>query len=75
MSQQTEQRQLEEIRLRPVVASAKNRLPVNEGILEIKYRDSWEQVCDAGWTQKNSHVVCGMMGFPSDKKYNKNFYK
>lgn len=72
---ETEQRQLEEIRLRPVVASAKNRLPVNEGILEIKYRDSWEQVCDAGWTQKNSHVVCGMMGFPSDKKYNKNFYK
>ncbi|XP_056395284.1 lysyl oxidase homolog 3 isoform X2 [Hyla sarda] len=72
---ETEQRQLEEIRLRPVVATAKNRLPVNEGILEIKYSDNWEQVCDVGWTQKNSYVVCGMMGFPSDKKYNKNFYK
>ncbi|XP_040275433.1 lysyl oxidase homolog 3 isoform X2 [Bufo bufo] len=72
---EAEQRQLEEIRLRPVIASAKNRLPINEGILEIKYRDTWEQVCDVGWTQKNSHVVCGMMGFPSDKKYNKNFYK
>ncbi|XP_071982587.1 lysyl oxidase homolog 3 isoform X3 [Engystomops pustulosus] len=72
---ETEQRQLEEIRLRSVIASAKNRLPINEGILEIKYRDTWEQVCDVGWTQKNSHVVCGMMGFPSDKKYNKNFYK
>ncbi|XP_069833151.1 lysyl oxidase homolog 3 isoform X2 [Dendropsophus ebraccatus] len=72
---ETEQRQLEEIRLRPVIATAKNRLPVTEGVLEIKYSDTWEQVCDVGWTQKNSHVVCGMLGFPSDKKYNKNFYK
>ncbi|XP_066428885.1 lysyl oxidase homolog 3 isoform X2 [Eleutherodactylus coqui] len=72
---ETEQRQLEEIRLRPVIASAKNRLPINEGILEIKYRDTWEQVCDVAWTQKNSHVVCGMLGFPSEKKYNRNFYK
>ncbi|XP_073442940.1 lysyl oxidase homolog 3 isoform X2 [Dendrobates tinctorius] len=71
---ETEQKQLEEIRLRPVIATAKNRLPITEGILEIKSSDSWEQVCDEGWTQKNSHVVCGMMGFPSDKKYNKNFY-
>ncbi|XP_077136600.1 lysyl oxidase homolog 3 isoform X3 [Ranitomeya variabilis] len=72
---ETEQKQLEEIRLRPVIATAKNRLPITEGVLEIKSSDSWEQVCDEGWTQKNSHVVCGMMGFPSDKKYNKNFYK
>ncbi|CAN2388281.1 Lysyl oxidase [Pristimantis euphronides] len=72
---ETEQRQLEEIRLRPVIASARNRLPINEGILEIKYRDTWELVCDVAWTQKNSHVICGMLGFPSDKKYNKNFYK
>ncbi|XP_077136598.1 lysyl oxidase homolog 3 isoform X1 [Ranitomeya variabilis] len=71
---ETEQKQLEEIRLRPVIATAKNRLPITEGVLEIKSSDSWEQVCDEGWTQKNSHVVCGMMGFPSDKKYNKNFY-
>ncbi|XP_063781954.1 lysyl oxidase homolog 3 isoform X3 [Pseudophryne corroboree] len=72
---ETEQRQVEEIRLRPVIANAKNRLPINEGILEIKYRDAWEQVCDEGWSQKNSHVVCGMLGFPSEKKFNKNFYK
>ncbi|KAM9329870.1 lysyl oxidase homolog 3 [Gastrophryne carolinensis] len=72
---ETEQRQVEEVRLRPVITSAKNRLPVNEGILEVKYRNSWEQVCDVGWTPKNSFVVCGMLGFPSDKKYNKNFYK
>ncbi|XP_075034556.1 lysyl oxidase homolog 3 isoform X2 [Mixophyes fleayi] len=72
---ETEQRQVEEIRLRPVIASAKNRLPINEGILEIKHRDAWEQVCDEGWSQTNSHVVCGMLGFPSEKKFNKNFYK
>ncbi|XP_075705014.1 lysyl oxidase homolog 3 isoform X3 [Rhinoderma darwinii] len=72
---ETEQGQLEEIRLRPVIASAKNRLPINEGVLEMKSSDTWGQVCDVGWTQKNSRVVCGMLGFPSDKKYNKNFYK
>ncbi|XP_077334376.1 lysyl oxidase homolog 3 isoform X4 [Lithobates pipiens] len=72
---ETEQRQVEEVRLRPVISSAKNRLPIHEGILEIKYRDTWEQVCDVGWTPANSLVVCGMLGFPSEKKFNKNFYK
>ncbi|CAI9612178.1 unnamed protein product, partial [Staurois parvus] len=72
---ETEQRQVEEVRLRPVITNAKNRLPAHEGILEIKYRNTWEQVCDVGWTPANSHVVCGMLGFPSEKKFNKNFYK
>eukprot|EP00079_Xenopus_tropicalis_P032275 XP_017946046.1 PREDICTED: lysyl oxidase homolog 3-like [Xenopus tropicalis] len=72
---ETEQRQVEEVRLRPVIASAKNRLPISEGILEIRHRDSWGQVCDIGWNEKNSRVVCGMLGFPSDKRVNKNFYK
>ncbi|XP_040189953.1 lysyl oxidase homolog 3 isoform X2 [Rana temporaria] len=72
---ETEQRQVEEVRLRPVITSAKNRLPTHEGILEINHRDTWEQVCDVGWTPANSLVVCGMLGFPSEKKFNKNFYK
>ncbi|XP_053556354.1 lysyl oxidase homolog 3 [Bombina bombina] len=72
---ETEQRQVEEVRLRSVVTNAKKRLPVSEGILEIRHRNSWDQVCDVGWTQKNSYVICGMLGFPSDKKVNKNFYK
>ncbi|XP_053313975.1 lysyl oxidase homolog 3 isoform X7 [Spea bombifrons] len=72
---ETEQRQVEEVRLRPVVASAKNRLPISEGILEIRHRDAWVQVCDVGWTPKNSRVVCGQLGFPADKRPNKNFYK
>ncbi|XP_041435235.1 lysyl oxidase homolog 3B isoform X3 [Xenopus laevis] len=72
---ETEQKQVEEVRLRPVISSAKNRLPVTEGILEIRHRDSWGQICDVGWNQKNSRVVCGMLGFPSDKRVNKNFYK
>nr|XP_033811163.1 lysyl oxidase homolog 3 isoform X2 [Geotrypetes seraphini] len=72
---ESDQSHLEEIRLRPVVASAKKRFPITEGILEIRYKDSWAQICDEGWTSKNSHVVCGMLGFPSEKKVNKNFYK
>ncbi|XP_075430062.1 lysyl oxidase homolog 3 isoform X4 [Ascaphus truei] len=72
---ETEPRQVEEVRLRPVIASAKKRLPVSEGIVEIHHRDSWGQVCDVGWSSKDSRVVCGMLGFPSDKRINKNFYK
>ncbi|KAM4708323.1 lysyl oxidase homolog 3 isoform 2-T2 [Discoglossus pictus] len=72
---ETEQRQVEEIRLRSIIASAKKRLPVSEGVLEIRHKNSWAQVCDVGWSPKNSRVVCGMLGFPSDKRLNKNFYK
>uniref|UniRef100_A0A8B9HYM3 Lysyl oxidase homolog n=1 Tax=Astyanax mexicanus TaxID=7994 RepID=A0A8B9HYM3_ASTMX len=66
---------VEEVRLRPVVTTASRRLPVTEGVVEVKYKDSWVQVCDNGWTPKNSRVVCGMMGFPHERKVNKNFYK
>ncbi|XP_051941290.1 lysyl oxidase homolog 3B isoform X4 [Hippocampus zosterae] len=70
-----EENKLEEVRLRAVVAAAKKRLPVTEGVLEVKYKDGWAQVCDAGWTAKNTRVVCGMLGFPQEKKFNKNFYR
>ncbi|XP_078534950.1 lysyl oxidase homolog 3 isoform X1 [Lissotriton helveticus] len=72
---ETEVNQVEEVRLRPVVASAKKRLPVTEGIVEVRYKDGWAQICDEGWNHKNSRVICGMMGFPSERKVNKNFYK
>ncbi|XP_069488614.1 lysyl oxidase homolog 3 isoform X3 [Ambystoma mexicanum] len=72
---ETEVNQIEEVRLRPVVASAKKRLPVTEGIVEVRYKDGWAQICDEGWNHKNSRVICGMMGFPSERKANKNFYK
>ncbi|XP_053476947.1 lysyl oxidase homolog 3B isoform X1 [Ictalurus furcatus] len=70
---QMDERHVEEVRLRPVVSS--KRLPVIEGVVEVKYKDRWAQICDNGWTPKNSRVVCGMMGFPHERKVNKNFYK
>ncbi|KAM9193497.1 lysyl oxidase homolog 3 isoform 3-T3 [Mergus octosetaceus] len=72
---QTEQSHVEEVRLRPVVSGARRRLPVTEGIVEVRYKDGWAQICDEGWDTKNSRVICGMMGFPAEKKVNRNFYK
>ncbi|PKK17632.1 lysyl oxidase-like 3 [Columba livia] len=64
-----------EVRLRPVVSRARRQLPVTEGIVEVRYKDGWAQICDQGWDSRNSRVVCGMMGFPAEKKVNRNFYK
>uniref|UniRef100_A0A7N8XIM7 Lysyl oxidase homolog n=1 Tax=Mastacembelus armatus TaxID=205130 RepID=A0A7N8XIM7_9TELE len=66
---------IEEVRLRPVIAMAKKRLPITEGVVEVRYKDGWAQICDLGWTTKNTHVVCGMLGFPHERKVNRNFYK
>ncbi|XP_075276298.1 lysyl oxidase homolog 3 isoform X7 [Opisthocomus hoazin] len=72
---ETEQSHVEEVRLRPVVSGARKQLPVTEGIVEVRYKDGWAQICDEGWDSQNSRVVCGMMGFPAEKKVNRNFYK
>uniref|UniRef100_A0AAX7TNZ6 Lysyl oxidase homolog n=1 Tax=Astatotilapia calliptera TaxID=8154 RepID=A0AAX7TNZ6_ASTCA len=66
---------VEEVRLRPVVGVAKKKLPITEGVVEVKYKDGWAQICDVGWTAKNTRVVCGMLGFPHERKVNKNFYR
>ncbi|KAI1238078.1 hypothetical protein IHE44_0012790 [Lamprotornis superbus] len=71
----TEQSHVEEVRLRPVVSGGRRQLPVTEGIVEVRYKDSWAQICDQGWHSHNSRVICGMMGFPAEKKVNRNFYK
>ncbi|XP_015258592.1 PREDICTED: lysyl oxidase homolog 3 isoform X3 [Cyprinodon variegatus] len=71
---QVDEKKVEEVRLRPVVATAK-KLPITEGVVEVKHKDGWAQICDLGWTIKNTRVVCGMLGFPHEKKVNKNFYK
>ncbi|XP_067833823.1 lysyl oxidase homolog 3B-like [Heptranchias perlo] len=70
-----ESEQIEEVRLRPVVTNSKNRLPVTEGFVEVKYKGRWEKICDNGWNYKNSRVICGMLGFPAERKANKKFYK
>lgn len=72
---QVEEDRIEAIRLRPVVSAAKKRMPITEGIVEVKYKDGWAQICDLGWTPKNSRVICGQMGFPLERKVNRNFYK
>uniref|UniRef100_A0A674KAW2 Lysyl oxidase like 3 n=1 Tax=Terrapene triunguis TaxID=2587831 RepID=A0A674KAW2_9SAUR len=72
---EAEQNQVEELRLRPVVSGARKWLPVTEGVVEVRYKEGWAQICDEGWNHKNSRVVCGMMGFPAEKKINRNFYK
>ncbi|XP_064191276.1 lysyl oxidase homolog 3B isoform X1 [Anguilla rostrata] len=72
---QVEEDRVEAVRLRSVVVASKTKMPIAEGIVEVKYKDGWAQICDLGWTPKNSRVVCGQMGFPFERKVNKNFYK
>uniref|UniRef100_A0A8C9LCY5 Lysyl oxidase like 4 n=1 Tax=Pavo cristatus TaxID=9049 RepID=A0A8C9LCY5_PAVCR len=66
---------LEEVRIKPILARAKLSMPVMEGAVEVKHNGHWRQVCDAGWTQNNSRVVCGMLGFPHEKSVNISFYR
>ncbi|KAM9070658.1 lysyl oxidase homolog 4 [Sarcophilus harrisii] len=66
---------LEEVRIKPVLASAKRQNPILEGAVEVKYEGHWRQVCDQDWTMNNSRVVCGMLGFPSEVPVNTHFYR
>ncbi|XP_037833612.1 lysyl oxidase homolog 3B isoform X1 [Kryptolebias marmoratus] len=72
---QVDENKVEEVRLRSVVVTARKKLPITEGIVEVKHKNGWVQICDLRWTIKNTHVVCGMLGFPHERKVNKNFYK
>uniref|UniRef100_A0A8C2ZSD5 Lysyl oxidase homolog n=1 Tax=Cyclopterus lumpus TaxID=8103 RepID=A0A8C2ZSD5_CYCLU len=72
---QVDETKIEEVRLRPVVTMSRKKPPITEGVVEVKHKDGWAQICNLGWTIKNTHVVCGMLGFPHERKVNKNFYK
>ncbi|CAI5795759.1 lysyl oxidase homolog 2 isoform X1 [Podarcis lilfordi] len=67
--------QVEDARIRPILSAFRNRIPVTEGYVEVKEGGIWKRICDRNWTTKNSRVVCGMFGFPSEKKYNVRVYK
>ncbi|XP_066495466.1 lysyl oxidase homolog 2 [Tiliqua scincoides] len=66
---------VEDIRIRAILSAFRNRVPVTEGYVEVKEGGVWKQICDRKWTPKNSRVVCGMFGFPHEKKYNVKVYK
>ncbi|KAL0193553.1 hypothetical protein M9458_011849, partial [Cirrhinus mrigala] len=55
--------QVEDVRIRPILSSYRRRIPVTEGYVEVKDGGKWKQICD-------DEVICGMFGFPGDKRYN-----
>ncbi|XP_056327871.1 lysyl oxidase homolog 3A isoform X1 [Danio aesculapii] len=68
---QVDEKRMEKIRLRPLKGAHAGRLPVTEGVVEVKFKEGWGHICNTGWTIKNSRVVCGMMGFPSQRSVGK----
>ncbi|RXN22152.1 lysyl oxidase -like protein [Labeo rohita] len=67
--------QVEDVRVRPILSSYRKRIPITEGYVEVKDGGKWKQICDDEWTHMNSRVICGMFGFPGDKRYNTRVYK
>ncbi|CAL9707862.1 unnamed protein product [Knipowitschia caucasica] len=67
--------QVEDVRIKAILSSYRKRVPVTEGYVEVKDGGRWKQICDADWTQDNSRVICGMFGFPGERKYNARVYK
>lgn len=66
--------QVEDVRIRATYSHRK-RIPITDGFLEVKDGGKWRQICNEGWTEKNTRVICGMYGFPGEKRVNTRPYK
>lgn len=67
--------QVEDVRIRAILASYRKRVPVTEGYVEVKDGGRWKQICDENWSPLSSRVICGMFGFPGERKFNTRVYK
>lgn len=66
--------QVEDVRIRATYSHRK-RIPITDGFLEVKDGGKWRQICNEDWTEMNSRVICGMHGFPGEKRLNTRPYK
>ncbi|KAM9859935.1 lysyl oxidase homolog 2A-like [Aulostomus maculatus] len=66
--------QVEDVRIRATYSHRK-RIPITEGFLEVKDGGKWRQICNEDWTMMNTRVICGMYGFPGEKRFNDRPYK
>ncbi|XP_060134541.1 neurotrypsin [Zootoca vivipara] len=45
----------------------------HEGRLEVLYNGQWGTICDDGWTELNTHVVCRQLGFKNGKSVSEHY--
>ncbi|PFX29780.1 Lysyl oxidase-like 2 [Stylophora pistillata] len=40
---------------------------ISEGVVLVEHEGKWGYICPSKWTQSNSYVLCGQLGFPAAK--------